>query len=177
MRRLIRPMVIPFFMALFPAVWYINRNVTTERLPPYTEPTTEVVAIAIGTAVFGSTVFAAVVARFRQQRGETEQYTLPYRQRLFQPDNTALAVFGIFIAVSFVWALIEMAGFGPAWLGELLQISLIPIAIPLVVLAPLAIHFHWAVVLGLVLCVLWMSLLGTVFSDVVHRRTLPLLTN
>ncbi|WP_440771902.1 hypothetical protein [Natronorubrum sp. DTA28] len=177
MRRLVRTMVIPFFMALFPAVWYINRNVTTERLPPYTEPTTELVAVAIGVAVFGSIVFAAVVALFWQQRSETEQYALPYRQRVFQPDNTALAVFGIFIAVSFVWALIEMAGTGPAWLGELLQIILTPLAIPLVVLAPLAIQFHWAVILGLVLCVLWMSLLGTIFSDIVHHRSLPLLNN
>lgn len=177
MRRFIRAMVIPFFMALFPAVWYINRNVTTERLPPYTEPTTELVAVATGVAVFGSIVFAAVVALFRHQSSENEQCKLTYRQRVFQPDDTALAVFFMFISIAFVWALIEMGGFGPAWLGELLQLFLAPLALPLLILAPLAIQFHLAVILGLVLCVLWMSLLGTVFSDVVHHRSLPLLTN
>ena len=98
---------------------------------------------------------------------------LRYRQRVFHPDNTALVVFFVFIAVSFVFILTEMVGFGPAWLGAFLQILLIPVAIPLLVLAPLAIQFHWAVIAGLVLCVLWMSLLGNVISDIVHGRPLP----
>lgn len=177
MERFIRAMVIPFFMALFPAVWYINRNVTREQLPPYTEPTTELVTISIGVAVFGSIVFATAVALFSHQSDEKEQYKLTYRQRVFQPDNTALVVFFSFISASFVWALIKMAGVGPVWLGELLQIILTPLAIPLLVLAPLAIQFHWAVILGLALTVLWMSLLGNIFSDIAHRRSLPLLNN
>ncbi|MFP8955777.1 hypothetical protein ACLI4Y_03545 [Natrialbaceae archaeon A-CW3] len=164
-------------MALFPMVWYINRNVMTERLPPYMKPTTELVTIAIGVAVLGSIVFAVVVALFRHQSSENEQYKLTYRQRVFQPDNTALVVFATFISLSFIWALIEMAGFGPAWLGGLLQIILIPLAIPLLILGPLAIQFHWAVILGLVLCVLWMSLLGNILSDIAHHRSLPLLNN
>ncbi|MCU4752150.1 hypothetical protein OB919_09165 [Halobacteria archaeon AArc-curdl1] len=177
MRQFVRAMIIPFFMALFPAVWYINRNVTTERLPPYTEPTTELVAIAIGIAVFGSIVFAAILARFRHETNTNGPHTLPYRQRIFQPDDTALSVFGLFVSSSFVWALIEMAGFGPPWLGGVLEILLIPVALPLFVLAPLAIQFHWAVILGLVLCVLWMSFLGNVFSDVLHQRPVPVVND
>lgn len=176
MRQFIHAMVIPFFMALFPAVWYVNRNVATEGRSPYTEPTTGLVAVAIGVAVIGSIVFAASMALFRAKCKEKEQYTLPYRQRVFQPDDTALVVFFVFIAVSFVWALIEMGGFGPAFVGDLLQILLIPVAIPLLVLAPLAIQWYLAVIVGLMLCVLWMSLLATAVSDIVHKRSLPLLS-
>ncbi len=176
MEQHVRSAVIPFVMLLVPAVWYINRNVTTERLPPYTEPTAGLVAGALGLAVFGSLLFAAVVVAFvGPRRSEDEPHELPYRRRVFRPDDTALVVFAGFILVSLVWALIGLAGFGPGWLGEPLQILLSPLALPLLVLAPLAIQFHWAVLLGLVLCVLWMSLLATVISDLVHRRSLPLI--
>ena len=175
MRQFVRAMVIPFFMALFPAVWYINRNLTTARLPPHTEPTTTLVVAAIGIAVFGSLVFAVIVAQFRRRDSKTPSQPVPYPQRIFQPDTTALVIFGCFVATAFVWALIEMVGFGPAWLGRFLEFLLIPVALPLLVLAPFAIRFHWAVVLGLVLCVLWMSLLGTLFSDVVHQRSGPVM--
>ena len=169
-------MVIPFFMALFPAVWYINRNVMTEQLLPYTEPTPDLVVLAITVAIVGSLLIAAVITFFRDQNN-VEDSELRYRQRVFHPDNTALVVFFVFIAVTFVFILTEMVGFGPAWLGAFLQILLIPVAIPLLVLAPLAIQFHWAVIAGLVLCVLWMSLLGNVISDIVHGRPLPLRRN
>ncbi|GEM_PF-1934924 len=172
----LRAMVIPFFVALFPTVWYVNRNLTTERLPPAVEPTTELITVALGGAVVGSLVFAAAVARLSGHRLENESHAVPYRQRVLQPDGTALVVFFSFIFVSFIWALTEMAGFGPAWLGELLQLLLTPLAIPLLLFTPLAIHFHWAVIGGLVLCVLWMSLLGTILSDILHRRSLPLPT-
>ena len=169
MRQFIRAMVVPFFVALFPAVWYINRNVATRGLSPDSDSTTGLVAIALGVAILGSIVFAAVVAFFRDDRRETGQYTVPYRQRVLQPDTTALVVFFIFISVSSVWAVIEMGGVGPAVIGEILQILLLPAAIPLLVLAPLAIQFHWAVIVGLMLCVLWMSLLGNLVSDVVRK--------
>lgn len=50
-----------------------------------------------------------------------------------------------------------------------------PLAIPLMILLPFSMHFHWALVLGLVLSVLWMSLLGLILSDIIHNRALPIL--
>lgn len=100
-RSFVHALVVPFFMVLFPAVWYINRNLTTEELPPHIKPSTELVAVAIGVSVLGSIVFATVIALFTRESGESKQQTLPYRQRIFQPDSTALTVFFFFIALSF----------------------------------------------------------------------------
>lgn len=176
MKDFIRAMVVPFFMLLFPAVWYINRNVMTEQLPPYIEPTTGLVALSIGGAVFSSALFATVFALIQRQTHEGTGQASPYRQRIVQPDTTALRVFFGFISVYFGVALVEIGGIGPSWLGELLYIALVPLGVPLLVLIPFAIHFHWALILGLVLCVLWMSLLSTIISDIVHSQSL-LITN
>ncbi|WP_436348872.1 hypothetical protein [Natronorubrum sp. FCH18a] len=175
MKKYIHRMIIPFFMILFPAVWYINRNVMTEQLPPHTEPTTELVAVSIGVAVLGSTLFATIFVFLRRQSNADTVHELTYRQRVFQPDKTALEVFSCFIAVSFLWTIFEMGGVGPSWLAEPLYVLLAPIGIPLVVLAPLAIRFHWAVILGLIFCVLWMSLLANIASDIIHDRPLPMM--
>lgn len=108
MKDFIRAMVVPFFMVLFPAVWYINRNVMTEQLPPYTEPTAELIAFTIGIAVFVSTLFATVFALVRRQHNDDTEHKSPYRQRVFQPDKTALVVFFSFISVIFACNIIGM---------------------------------------------------------------------
>lgn len=174
MRDLLRAMIIPFFMSFIPAVWYINRNVLTEQLPPYIEPTTELLVTLIGVAVFASILFAAVFALFSRQTGENDLHESPYHVRIFNPDDTALLFFFSFMSIITVWALIEVGDLGLVWVGELLQILLAPLALPLVVFAPLAIQFHWAVVLSLVFCVLWMSFLGIVLSDTINGRSVPL---
>ncbi|WP_229504707.1 hypothetical protein [Natrinema versiforme] len=74
-----------------------------------------------------------------------------------------------FVSLAFLWAVVALAGIGPAWLGGLLSVPLALLGLPLVLLSPLAIRFHWAVVLGLVGSVVWMAVLATVLSDAVHR--------
>ena len=170
-------MIVPFFMPLFPAIWYINRNLLTEQLQPYTEPNTELLATAVGITGLVCILFAAVVSISINHGGEQRTDELPYRLRVFKPTNTSLILFLSFMFIILIWGIIEIGGLGPMWVGDLLQILLVPLAIPLVVLAPLAIQFHWAVVLGLVLCVLWMSFLANVLSDILNNRSLPVLSN
>lgn len=170
-------MVVPFFIPLFPAIWYINRNLLTEQLPPYTEPTTELLVSAVGVSILGSILFATVVTAFIHRWSNQSDDHVPYRLRLFTPNSTALVLFLSFMFVVLIWGIIEIGNLGPAWVGELLQILLIPLAVPLVVLAPFTIQFHWAVIFGLVLCVLWMSFLANVCSDLVDHRSLSFLNN
>lgn len=172
----IRRMIIPFFVPLFPAVWYINRNVMTAQLPPSIEPTVELVALSIGVAVLGSILFAIVFAVLSRQSNGDPEYELSYRQRVVQPDTTALGVFSCFIGLCILLGIFEMGGIGSVWLEEALYVLLAPLSVPLLVLAPLAIRFHWAVIIGLILCVLWMSLLATIASDIIHGKPLPLVS-
>lgn len=166
-KEILRKIVVPFFMAFFPTVWYINRNLMTEQLPPRTEPTTALVAFAVGVAVVGSAIFAAIVARFSRHRAGRD-HEVSYRYRVFRPDNTTMGIFFCFVTLSGLLLLVESSGLGPAWLGDVLALVLVPVVLPFLVLAPLAIQFHWAVVIGLVLCVPWMSLVATVIADGLH---------
>ena len=175
MRQLIRTMVVPFFIPLFPAVWYLNRNIMSERLPPYIEPTTELLTTAVGAATLGSMMFAVVAAMLLHQYGTQSTDELSYRQRILHPPDTSLMTFLSFISVILIWGINEIGGLGPAWVGEILQILLVPLAIPLLALAPFAIQFHWAVVLGLVLSVLWISFLANVLSDILENLCMTLL--
>lgn len=168
MRGYLRGMVVPFFAAFVPAVWYVDRNLTTDRLPPYVEPGPALIVGALGAAAVGSIAVAAVVALFR--RRDTAERPLPYRQRTFRPDGRALGIFFGFLSLCLLLALVEMVGIGPPWLATALYPVLVPIALPFVVLAPLAIRYHWAVVLGLVASVLWMSFLATAVADALERR-------
>ena len=170
MKERFRAMVVPFFMVLFPALWYLNRNILSEQLYPYIEPTLELVTIYLGVSVLGSVVFATVFAVFRQRDFEDER-ELTYGQRVFQPDQTAIVIFLLFVFLTFVLGLIEQFEIGPSWIGDLLPLLLVPLGLPMLVLAPLAIAFHWAVILGLVLCVLWMSLLANKLSDSINRHS------
>jgi len=177
MRALLRALIIPFFMIFTPAVWYINRNILTGQFPLYTEPTAEHLVISIGVAVLVSTLFAIVFALFSRQASEKQPHELSYPVRIFNPDNRALLFFFSFMSIISGWMLIEAGGFGPVWAGALLQILLTPLAVPVVVFAPLVIQFHWAVVISLILSILWMSFLAIVLSDITSGRSVPLLNN
>lgn len=160
-------MVVPFFAALFPAVWYVNRNLTTASLPPSTEPSLELLAVGIGVSIAGSAIIAFVSA-FVSRRVVTDE-SVPRYRRVVRLDDASLVTFAGFVSLAFLWAVVALAGIGPAWLGGLLSVPLALLALPFVLLSPLAIRFHWAVVLGLAGSVVWMAVLATVLSDVVHR--------
>lgn len=169
----LRRMVVPFWMAFLPALWYVNRNVLNENLPPALDPTLALVALAVGAGVAGSLVWAAFVAVV-SRRPESETYRdLPYRQRVFAPDDTALTLFAVFLVIAFGWAFVELADVGPPLLGTVATVLVVPLGLPMVVLLPFAIHFHWAVILGLALSAAWMSLLSVLCSDLLHRLSNP----
>ncbi|WP_222919733.1 hypothetical protein [Natrinema sp. SYSU A 869] len=170
----LRAAIVPFFIVLFPAVWYVNRNLTTAQLPPSTEPSVVLIAGGLGASVVGSAAFAVAVTRavYRWSDVDDERELVRY-QRIFRPDNTSLAVFAGFISLTFLWAVVVLAGVGPAWVGELLSVPLGLLGLPFVLLLPLGIRFHWAVVLGLVCSVVWMMGLATVLSDTIHRWSAP----
>ena len=170
MRGFARTMIVPFCMALFPSIWYINRNVMTERLPPRTEPTTELVAGSITIAIVSSLCFAAVFASLWPRTQTGSDQTVSYYQRIIRPEGTALTVFLCFNISIFIWAAVELGGVGPSWVGDVLSAVLSPLGFPLLILAPLTIRFHWAVIIALIFCVLWMSLLANVGSDLANSR-------
>lgn len=162
MNAFLRAAIVPFCMALFPALWYIGRNLTTERLPPYVQPTTELLAVSVVLAILGAAVVGAILASLGRHGVEDER-RLPIRRRLFQLDERSSRVFVAIVAVFLLWALFAL--FGPPWLEVVAYVVLVPFALPFFVLAPLAIHFHWAVVLGLVLSVVWMSGVSIAVSE------------
>lgn len=167
MADILRTMVVPFFAALFPAVWYVNRNLTTTRLPPSTEPSPALLAVGIAVSIAGSAVVAFVSA-FVARRVVTDESTSRYR-RVLQLDDDSLVAFAGFVSLAFLWAVVTLAGIGPAWLSGLLSVLLALLVLPFILLSPLAIRFHWAVVLGLVGSVVWMAVLATVLSDAASR--------
>lgn len=164
----LRAMVVPFFAALFPAVWYVNRNLTTASLPPSTEPSLDLLAVGIGVSIAGSAAVAFVSA-FVGRRVTADEQASSRSRRVLQLDDASLVAFAGFVSLAFLWAVVALAGIGPAWLGGLLSVPLALLGLPLVLLSPLAIRFHWAVVLGLIGSVVWMAVLATVLSDAVHR--------
>ena len=160
-------MVVPFFATLVPMLWYVNRNVTTEQLPPHAEPAAWLVAGSVAGAVAVSTVVGVVFAQFRRRDVDDER-TLPYRQRVLQPDSTACSIFLAFVGVIGLWAFVELTALVPWWLEAVLLVPLLTVyvlGLPFLLLGPIARHAHWAVVVGLVATVLWTSLLATVLAD------------
>lgn len=177
MRPHLRSAIVPFVATLVVLVWYVNRNVAAEALPPQVEPSTELVLGALAGAVVASAAIAAIVAVVLQATltaQGTDPARDPYRRRVLRPDDTALAIFAVVVALLGLWSLVALAGIGPALPMEVLTFLVAPLGLPLLVLAPLAIHFHWALILGLVLSVLWISLLSALLSDVIHDRPLPI---
>ncbi|ADD05646.1 uncharacterized protein Nmag_2077 [Natrialba magadii ATCC 43099] len=168
MNDFVRAMVVPFFMALFPAVWFVNRNLTTAQLPPTVEPSAGLILLGLAGAVVGSAAVAALLAAVgRNQSVAAEE--LPFRQRVFQPDTASLTVFLALVGLCALWALVAFAGIGPAILGDALTFVMLLPGLPLLVLAPLAIHSAVATTVGLVACALWLSVLSVGTTELVGR--------
>lgn len=158
-----REIVVPFFALLFPLLWYVNRNLTTDVLPPTVEPSPELIAVGIAVAVAGATVGAAISSiLLRRYDGESAS-TSRVRQVLVPPPR-ALRLFLGCMAIVGAIAAILFSGGGPEWLRTMLLIAVVPFAVPFVLLAPLAIHSHLATILGLVCIPLWCSLVSTLVA-------------
>ncbi|AFZ72913.1 hypothetical protein [Natronobacterium gregoryi] len=170
MNEFVRAMVVPFFMALFPAVWFVNRNLTTAQLPPTVEPSAGLILLGLAGSVVGSAAVAALLAFVGRDRSVPSE-ELPYRQRIFQPDTDALLVFAALVALCAGWALVAFAGIGPAVLGHVLTFAMILPGLPLLVLAPLAIHSTIATIVGLAACALWLSVLSVGTAELTRKRS------
>lgn len=161
MHAALRAMIVPFVAVLFPALHIVYRAFGTaapDRL-----------ILGVFGAILVALLVAVALAWFRR-RNVDEPRQLPRAQRILQPEDTALRVFGLFAAIGVLWATVTIAAVGPSWIAAAMSILVAPLGAPLIVLGPLAIGFYWAVVLGYVLSVLWMSLLATVVSDLLHAR-------
>ncbi|MCU4972597.1 hypothetical protein OB955_07570 [Halobacteria archaeon AArc-m2/3/4] len=161
-----RGLVVPFFAALFPAVWYINRDVASEHHSP--EPSTSNIVLSIVAALVGAVVIAVVGSLV--VRALCRDADRPWLRRVLVPDRRSLAVYGVLILGLLGWSLTEMAGLGPSWLSAVLEPVFYLAAVPLLLLGPIAIHSYPAVVLGLALSAIWLSILSTVVAGVLERR-------
>lgn len=158
-----RAMVLPFLVALFPSLWFVNRNVTSDVLPPAVEPTTGRIAGALALAVLGSIAVAIVAGTvLREVAADREGSRL---RRIVHPDDETLRVLALLLLVVFAWATVALGGIGPDWLEYAFWPVMIVVGLPFLLLAPLAIS-SWAwVVLGLALCAVWLSVLSVTIAD------------
>ncbi len=62
-------------------------------------------------------------------------------------------------------------GIGPAVLGNVLTVVMILPGLPLLVLAPLAIHWAVATTVGLAACALWLSVLSVGTVELTRKRS------
>lgn len=163
MRESIRAAIVPFFTVLFPAVYFVGRNVTTVRHPPRIEPTVWVIGGALVAAAVGAGVVAAVASvPVRTFVGGRKTTRLG---RVLLPDRDALVPFSGFLAVLLAYYLTAAHGLGPDWLVYPLSVAAAPLGLPFLLVAPLAIGSWFWVVLGLMLCPLWLSVVATLTSD------------
>lgn len=165
-----RAVVVPFFVALFPALWYVNRNVTTAVLLPRVDPTTETIALAVAVAVVGSAAFAAIVAPFVRRLLAGSSGRL---QRALVPDNRTLLVLCGFVCGIATYTLSAIAGIGPSWLATLSLPIAVLVALPFLLLAPFflkaSLIAHTIAVAGLAASALWMAVLATSIVDAIDR--------
>lgn len=159
---LARVLLVPFCMALFPAIHYLNRNLTTTRLPPEIEPTPTTLAVAALVALVGSAAFAlitaALVRPYLVAPGTPADRGL--LDHAIAPDNRSLAVYGAFLLVLAVFAVVALVGVGPERAALVLYVVVAPLGLPLLLLAPLAIGSHLAVVLGYAASPVWMAIVA-----------------
>lgn len=180
MREFTRAMVVPFFMVLFPSLWYINRNLTTPVLPPRIEPTPRIITVAVSGAIAGSALFAAVVvflgAVGNAVLGDTLRALLPSGrlQRALHLDTPALVIFfGVFCGVV-MWGVAGTVGIG--WLEIVLWplavVVLLPLHLAVVILYGVGLESldHVLTVAGLVLSAVWLAVLSTAVSEALHTR-------
>ncbi|WIV68387.1 hypothetical protein [Natrialbaceae archaeon AArc-T1-2] len=166
----LRAMVVPSLMALFPALWFVNRNVTTAVLWPHLEPTADVIVGAVVLAVLGALVVGVIGAALVRSVVGDRPGSFP--ARVFVPDDRSLGVLAIWLVVIAGWAAVAMVDVGPFWLEYPFWPIVVVAGLPFLVLAPVAIHSWTAVVIGLVACALWLSALSAVLADALESREL-----
>lgn len=170
---LARTLLVPFCMALFPAVHYINRNLITTSLPPDIEPTPTTLAAAVLVALVGSAAFALVAAALVRPRvvGPGPSADRGLLDHALAPDDRSLAVYGAFLLVLVVFAVVALAGVGPEWAALVLYVVVAPLGLPLLLLAPLAIGSHLAVVVGYAASAVWMAVVAHLVVVAASRMT------
>ena len=153
-----RAMILPFLMALFPSLWFVNRNVTSDVLPPAVEPTAGRIAGALALAVLGSVAVAIVAGIILREFGADREGS--WLRRVVHPDDETLRILALLLVVVFAWATVALGGVGPDWLEYAFWPVMIVVGLPFLLLAPLAIGSWVWVVLGLALCAVWLSVLS-----------------
>ncbi len=156
-------MVVPFFAFLFPMVWYANRNLTSDVLPPRLEPSPELILGALGAGVAVALVLGVSLSALHRRFLATRPNRL--RRWVFEPDDRTLAVFAVEAALLALWALPALADLGP----DLLQSVLTPLAVlfglPVLLLLPVTIEAspgaHIVFVLTLMAVPVWMITLAS----------------
>ncbi|MEY7851862.1 hypothetical protein AB7C87_21970 [Natrarchaeobius sp. A-rgal3] len=163
MKPSVRGAVVPFVGVLFPAVWYLNRDVASVHHPPF-DPSPLVIALGFGAALVGAAAFAALASVVVSVRFHDRNAADSWLGRVFLPDRRTLAVFAVLTVGLIGWALAEMAGIGPGWLATALDPVFYLAVVPLLLLAPLAIHSYPVVVVGLALSAVWLSALSALIA-------------
>lgn len=165
-RSFARALVLPFFVTLFPALWYVNRNLTTAVLPPNIEPTTELVLWGVVGSVLLSLVVSLCVAPITYwiaTGGERPREKDRFR-RVLLPDRRELLVVSVLLVGLLLFALTDLAGFDTA-VGVIGWPFALAVGLPMLAVAPLAIHSHFFTVFGLTASAVWMIVLGTFVVD------------
>ena len=162
MHPLVRAMVVPFCMVLFPALHYVFGTFGWEQ--------SEYLILGTVGAVLTAAIVAGGIAWFRN-RDRTRPRDLPRPQRILQPDDIAIRLFVLFVGISLLWGAVSLIPSTPEWIDLFVTLLVIPLGLPLLILSPLVIGFQWAVIAGYVLSVLWMALLATLGADVIYART------
>lgn len=164
MNPFLRGMVVPFFAALLPTVWYVNRNLTTAALPPTVDPTPGLIALGLVVAVIGASVVGAIVSLLLPTSA-AEPRELAHLRRVLYPPTDALVAFLGCMGLLGAAAAVAFPELGPGWLRTVLLTAAAPLVLPFLLLAPVAIFSHLATVVGLAACPLWCSLLANLAVD------------
>ncbi|WP_254861494.1 hypothetical protein [Halovivax gelatinilyticus] len=163
----VRGAIVPFFSIFVPGVWYVNRNLTTAALAPTVDPSPGLIVAGLAGVVLVATIGAAIGSWLASPIVDSEATSLP--ARVLVPPVAALPVFLGCMAILGLAGAVVFLDLGPGWLQILSLALATPLALPFVVLVPLAIHSHLATIVGLACIPLWCSLGATYTagSDVV----------
>jgi hypothetical protein len=165
-----RAAVVPSLVALFPALWYVNRNVTTAALPPRVEPTsgTVVLAVAVASALAAAVGAAAAPIARRLHEGSSDRLS----RALVPNDRTLFVACGLLSGVA-AYALSAIAGVGPAWLATLSLPVAALVGLPFLLFVPVSLEAspvtHAGAVAGLAASALWLAVLATYVVDALDR--------
>ena len=177
-RDVFRTAVVPFCTIWFPSVHYLTRNLSTASLYPHVEPTAStyarwgLAALALSTVIgvaTGYLVQRVVVVPSNDTNVPTPHPDDPLFWRALLLDGRTLRVYLSFVGVIGLWAVANVAGVGPGTVAALLTLLVVPFALPILLLAPLAIGSHAAVVVGLGAVAPWTAVLARLFVEHVPR--------